>query len=371
MHVMQVAGAEVLVKQIIERLGDRMDPTVLCLDDLGELGHQLRDAGVPVAVLDRRPGLDRQVAKRLAAIVGERQIQVLHAHQYTPFFYSALARLRYRIPTKVLFTEHGRHYPDVVSRKRHWANRLLLQRYADVSTGCCDFSTHALREAEGFPRAITLRNGVDLSDLAPPRGPAERRALRHELGLDPDRRYAACIARFHPIKDHPTLIRAWHRVRQALPDARLLLVGDGTERAPCESLASAYGLGEAIEFWGIRHDVPKILRAVDVFTLASISEAASLTLLEAMAVECPVVVTDVGGNGEHVAEGVHGHLVPRGDDASLAEALTGLLRDPERRARYGRSARQRVLREFDLDTAVKHYSELYRRLAGTTAPSDD
>ena len=364
MHVMQVAGAEVLVKQITERLGDMIEPTVLCLDDVGQLGYELRQAGVPVVVLDRKPGLDRQVAKRLAEEVKQRGIEVLHAHQYTPFFYSALARLLHRCPARILFTEHGRHFPDVVSWKRHWANRLVLQRFADVSTGCCDFSSEALRRVEGFPRAITLRNGVDLSGL-PARGDrSEQQALRQRLGLDPDRPYAACIARFHPIKDHPTLIRAWAKVIESIPDARLLLVGDGQERQACEQLSRQLGLGESVEFWGIRGDVADILRAVDVFTLTSISEAASLTLLEAMASECPAVVTDVGGNGEHVSEGIEGYLVPRGDDARLAERLIELLSDPDRAQQMGQLARQRVVRQFELTDVIRAYGDHYRALVG-------
>lgn len=364
MHVMQVAGAEVLVKQITERLGDMIEPTVLCLDDVGQLGYELRQAGVPVVVLDRKPGLDREVAKRLADEVKQRGIEVLHAHQYTPFFYSALARLLHRCQARILFTEHGRHFPDVISWKRHWANRLVLQRFAEVSTGCCDFSSEALRRVEGFPRAITLRNGVDLSGL-PARGDQlQQRALRQRLGLELGRPYAACVARFHPIKDHPTLIRAWAKVNSSIPDARLLLVGDGQERQACEQLSRQLGLGESVEFWGIRGDVADILRAVDVFTLTSISEAASLTLLEAMASECPAVVTDVGGNGEHVSEGIEGYLVPRGDDARLAERLIELLSDPDRAQQMGQLARQRVVRQFELTDVIRAYGDHYRALVG-------
>jgi len=368
MHVMQVAGAEVLVKQIIQQLGDWIEPTVLCLDDVGQLGYELRQAGVPVVVLDRKPGLDRRVAKRLAVEVKRRGIEVLHAHQYTPFFYSALARLVHRCRARVLFTEHGRHYPDVVSWKRHWANRLVLQRFADLSTGCCDFSSEALRTIEGFPRAITLRNGVDLSGLLARGDQSQQRALRQRLGLDPDRPYVACIARFHPIKDHATLIRAWARVNSTIPDARLLLVGDGQERQACQQLCRQLEITGAVEFWGIRGDVADILRAIDVFTLTSISEAASLTLLEAMASECPAVVTDVGGNSEHVSDAVEGYLVPRGDDAAVATRLIELLSNPERAREMGRSARQRVFKQFDLADVIRAYGDHYQSLAGRTLP---
>ncbi|QDS88354.1 Putative glycosyltransferase EpsD [Rosistilla ulvae] len=371
MHVMQVAGAEVLVKQIIERLADKIEPTVFCLDALGELGQQLRDAGVPVVVLDRQPGLDRNVPRRLAAEVRSRGIELLHAHQYTPFFYSALARLLHRAPVKILFTEHGRHYPDIVSPKRRWANRLLLQRYADRTTACCEFSTRALQQIEGFPAAFTLANGVDLEQL-PPRGDAATQAdLRRRLGLDLDRPYAACIARFHPVKDHATLIRGWYQLHQQLPDARLLLVGDGPQREAIESLVDQLAQSnspsptfpDSIEFWGIRSDVADILRAVDLFTLTSVSEAASLTLLEAMASQCPAVVTDVGGNGEHVGDGVEGFLVPRGDHEALAGRFQNLLSDPVKSQAMGEMARARVVKKFDLQQTIAAYYRHYQALA--------
>lgn len=371
MHKMQVAGAEVLVEQIIDRLDGRIDATVFCLDDVGEIGYRLRDNGVPVIVLGRRPGMDLSVASKLATEVKQRGIQVLHAHQYTPFFYSAIARIRYGAKAKVIFTEHGRHYPDVVSWKRRLANRALLQRYADITTACCDFSTKALQTIEGFPKAFTLNNGVDVSDLVPRGDAAERAALRDRLGLDQDRPYAACIARFHEVKDHATLIRAWARVHEQLPEAELLLVGDGEERANIENLITKLSstgnsqLASRISLLGIRNDVPDLLRAIDVFTLTSVSEAASLTLLEAMASECPSVVTDVGGNSEHLRHGVDGYLAPRGDDLKLAECLLALLRKPAKAQEFGRSARKQVLQKFDLNDAIDQYLEHFKALAGT------
>ena len=161
----------------------------------------------------------------------------------------------------------------------------------------------------------------------PARGNASEQAeLRQRLGLDPETPYAACIARFHPVKDHATLVRAWAQVHDALPNAKLLLVGDGPERENLEQqiqilTRSNEQFASSIEFLGIRNDVADILRAVDVFTLTSVSEAASLTLLEAMASGCASVVTDVGGNAEHLREGVDGFLVPRSDDQQLADRL--------------------------------------------------
>src|SRR6266852_2065755 len=92
LHVMQVAGAEVLVAEAIRRLAGRIDPVVFCLDAVGRLGEKLLEQGVPVVCLGRRPGRDWRVGWRLAGELRARRVEVVHAHQYTPFFYAALAR---------------------------------------------------------------------------------------------------------------------------------------------------------------------------------------------------------------------------------------------------------------------------------------
>ena len=106
LHVMQVAGAEVLVAEIVRRLAERLDPVIFCLDAVGPLGEQLAGQGVTVVCLGRRPGRDWKVAWRLAQELRGRRIEVVHAHQYTPFFYAALARTLMRRPPKLILTGH-------------------------------------------------------------------------------------------------------------------------------------------------------------------------------------------------------------------------------------------------------------------------
>lgn len=367
MHKMEVAGAEVLVKQIIDRLKSRIEPTVLCLDGIGELGRQLLESSVPVVSLNRKPGVDWLVGKKIADEVKNRRIEVLHAHQYTPFFYSAVARIRHRAKSRVIFTEHGRAYPDVVSWKRKLVNRFCLQRYANQITACCDFSTCALQKKDGFPHAKTLRNGVEIGDFVPRGTPDDVQRQRKALGLKADGLYVACVARMHPIKDHATLIRSWKIVQKSVPSAKLLLVGDGPERANIERQIEDAMLRGSVELLGVRHDVKDILRAVNVSTLTSVSEAASLTLLEAMASQCPSVVTDVGGNAELLREGVDGFLVPRGDATVLARRLVELLSDFALQHQFGSAARQRVAENFSLGQAIAAYMSHYENLAQRSA----
>lgn len=368
LHVMQVAGAEMLVANIIHRLLGRIDPVVFCLDGVGALGTRLRGEGVEVLALGRRPGRDPRVAWRLARAARAFRIEVMHAHQYTPFFYAALARALTAGAFRLVLTEHGRAYPDNVSAQRRLANRWGLAHLADEINAVCAFSAQALTQVDGFPacRTSVIENGIHLDRYRPA---DDRATWKRRLSLDPARRHVTCIARFHPIKDHATLVRAFAKVAPSSPDVDLLLVGDGEQRADLKALATTLGVSGRALFLGVRGDVADVLRASDVFALTSLSEAASLTLMEAMASGLPVVVTDVGGNPEIVRAGTDGLLVPRGDDVATAEALGLLLKDPARAQAMGAAARARALERYDIERTIAAYHALYRRLAARETPA--
>jgi glycosyltransferase involved in cell wall biosynthesis len=364
-HVMYVAGTEMLVAETIRRLGPRLKPVVFCLDEIGELGERLRGEGIEVVSLERKPGIDLSVVSRMAAEITRRDIQVVHAHQYTPFFYTALARLRTRPAPRVIFTEHGRHYPDVVSARRRILNRLFFNHLADRINAVCAYSADALSSKDGFRRnrIDVIENGIDVPRYA---APADRNALKRRLGLDPARRYVTIVARLHPVKDHHMLFEAFQRVTRGRPDVDLLLAGDGPLRDDLARQAAALGIADRVLFLGIRSDVPDVLAASDVFALTSQTEAASLVLLEAMASRLPVVVTDVGGNSELARAGIDGFLVPRGDAAATANAIATLLDDPARARAMGESGAARVAEVFQLERTVGRYYALYAELCAAS-----
>ena len=131
---------------------------------------------------------------------------------------------------------------------------------------------------------------------------------------------------------------------------------------PQPKSARSLGIGDRVRFLGVRHDVPLILRAVDVFVLTSVSEAASITLLEAMASGVPAVVTAVGGNPEMIHHSVEGLLVPRGDPLATADAIALVLDDPEKAAEMGAAGARRAREHYQLSTTVENYYKLFCRL---------
>jgi L-malate glycosyltransferase len=363
LHAMQIAGAEVLVRETIRRLGSRIVPTIFCLDSVGQLGEEHLAAGGDLVCLHRKPGRDFKVSWKLAREVGRRGIDAIHAHQYTPFFYAALAKPLTNPRPKLILTEHGRHYPDLVSPKRRATNRLVLDRFADAVNACCRFAATALRDVDGFrgDRIEVIENGIAVERYGPASDIAEQ---KRKLGFDPDRRFIVHVARHHAVKDQPMLLRGFAAMAAERPDVDLLMAGDGPLRGELEGLARSLGIADRVKFLGIRKDVPELLRVAEVFALTSVSEAASLTLLEAMATGLPVVVTNVGGNPEIVRHEREGLLVPRGDWAACGDAFRRLFREPALAKALGFAARDRVRERYRQEQTIDAYHALYRRVTG-------
>jgi glycosyltransferase involved in cell wall biosynthesis len=362
LHSLEVGGAEVLAARLARTLDRDYRFLFVCLDTLGSLGRELRDEGFAVEVLNRRPGLDWRCARRLTEIARREQVDVLHAHQYTPFFYCAAGRLlRSRPP--VLFTEHGRHHPDYPRRKRMLINRVLLRR-GDRVVAVGAAVRRALIDNEGLPpdRVEVIHNGIPLERFETRLTDDQRTALRAEIGTAPDDLVLIQVARLDYLKDHATAIRTIERVVVSCPRARLVIVGEGPERTAIEDLVRRRSLEESVRFLGRRDDVPRLLAISDMVLLTSISEGIPLTLIEAMGAGRPVVSTRVGGVTEVVDDGPTGLLAPSGDDAALAEHVLRLAEDPGRRDEMGRAGRQRAESLFSERLMHDGYRRCYESL---------
>ncbi len=363
-----MAAAEVLAAGLARELSDRYRFVFACLDDeVGVLGEEFTERDVPVCVLHRQPGIDWKCSWRLARFLREHRVQIIHAHQYTPFFQSLVARLAHRWPP-IVFTEHGRHFPDSRSAKRVAVNRALL-RSDDRLIGVGESVRRALVDNEGLPesRTETIYNGVPLEKFLAVKGDAGLRlVVRAELGIAAHEFAIIQVARLNALKDHATAIRTLKRLRDDDVPAKLILVGNGEERSKLEQFFTEQKLTDAVVFLGARSDIPRLLTAADAFLLSSISEGIPLTLIEAMGAGIPIVSTDVGGIPEIIEHGVAGLLAPARDDQTLAAHLRSLWQNPAQRKQLAENGCRRAIEQFSLAHMHRQYVAVYEQLLGRT-----
>lgn len=205
-----------------------------------------------------------------------------------------------------------------------------------------------------------IRNGVE---LIAPMSADDRATIRLELGAAPDELVVGCVANYLPVKRHDLLIDAFAGIADAVPGARLVLVGEGPMRLAMEARIRTHGLEQRVHLHGSVADPTAMLGAFDVVVQASRSEGLPNALLEAAAAGRPIVATAAGGSGEIVLDGETGLLVPIDDGDALASALLRLLGDTGLRASLGPAARERVATTFGMDRFVAEFAALYLELA--------
>jgi glycosyltransferase involved in cell wall biosynthesis len=191
-----------------------------------------------------------------------------------------------------------------------------------------------------------------------------RAAWRRQVGVEADAFVYLCVARFSEQKDHATLLRAFAEGPAQLPNARLLLAGDGELRVQTEQLVYELKLGQRVMFLGRRTDIAETLAAADAFVLGSRWEGNPLSVMEAMAAGKPVIATAVGAIPELVRHGTDGMLSAAGDVSGLAQ---GMLRIQIDRAAevMGRAAATRARERFGLAAMARAYAELYKKVQPT------
>lgn len=353
---MRIGGTEQVIRNLIEASDPaKVTMSIFCVEaPLGPWGKELQDAGTQINCVARKPGFDFGLVRTLRRYLHEHSIDVLHCHQYTPWTYGALAAAG--LATRVIFTEHGRFYPDTRSAKRRYINPVLAW-LTDHITAISDATRQALENYEYLP---AKRIGVIYNGISPVNVDAdEPREIRKQLGLSDDTTVLGSIARFDTIKNHPMLLSAFAQVVSKNPNCFLLLVGDGDERANIERKIDELGIGDKVILPGYKTNPAGWLAAMDVFLLSSFSEGTSMTLLEAMSLGKPCVVTDVGGNPEIICDGENGLVTPNDDAQRFGAAITRLMGNRELVSSMRQAALQRFEKLFTSSAMARSYATLY------------
>jgi glycosyltransferase involved in cell wall biosynthesis len=335
------------------------DANLLCLGT-GGLAVEAAGRGLPCEILPMENPWDVRILPGLRRYLAAGGWEVVHTHGMRANL-PVRTILRVARPRQALFTTvHSDLALD-------YAHPLMSRAYVALDR----FSAGAV---DGF-----FCVSADLADKLAARGVAKSRIRVVYPGIEPvdpgdldagsrpDAEVVGTVARLVGVKDIGLLLEAARVLRDRRPGLRVVVVGEGPERAALQRQAAAAGLSDVVEFRGEVRPAWSALREFQVYALTSISEGVPLSVLEAMSMGLPVVATAVGGIPEIIDDGVNGYLVPRGGDrtataAALAERLETLLADPEARARMGAAARRRVTEMFSTTTAARETLRFYERV---------
>lgn len=313
--------------------------------------------------LDRRHKYDIGTLPKLARLLRRERIDIIMPFLTPATFFGLSAALLARTPVRIATerTGTGKDHAGLGSNIYSIAQDRLARR-ADLVVANSESGRQAV-----IARGVELRktrviyNGVSADRVTVT--DAQRAEVRRELGLPTGARVAGIVARLEPMKQHETFLRAAARVREVLPNAYFLIVGDGSLRSALEARARELGLDGHARFLGDRLTVAPYIDLLDVAALSSSGkEGCSNFLLEAMALGKPSVCTDIGGNPEVIVHGQTGLLVPPGDPERFADALLLLLTDTDRGRRMGEHARRAFDGRFSVGQMVRAYEQLYDEL---------
>jgi glycosyltransferase involved in cell wall biosynthesis len=342
-------GAEASAGHLLSELPERFEVVVAGVDARVAETIASRRPGTPVEVVER--AADKRDLSAIAAHVRlMRRVRpdILHVNLFSPWNgqYAQLAG----IVTPGVTTVTVEHLPMPWTHRRQRLAKRALTRCAAAHVAVGDRAAREIEQLVGLPRGtmMTIHNGVP--DVAvEPVEPVEPPASRPVIGS---------LGRLSEQKSYGVLIRALPE----LPDANLVLVGDGPERPALERLAEDLGVRERLHITGWTDSARAHLGYFDVFALVSHYEAFPLAILEAMLAEVPVVATDVGSVAEAVHDGETGLLVPPRRPADVARAIGSLLSEPERASALARNARRLALERFTASAMAERYVQLYDRL---------
>lgn len=360
---LDIGGLESLLVDTINRMpAHAYRHAVVCLTDYTEFAQRITRPGVELYALHKPPGLALGTHAVLFKLLRRLRPAILHTYNLGTIEYAATAALA-GVPVRI-HAEHGRDArdPEGTNRKHNALRRVLahaIDRFVPVSRDL----ERWLEYTVGIDRAKVqfIGNGVDTQRFHRPAA-----APAAEPWSAPGAFVIGTVGRLQDVKDQATLVDAFARLRELLPEQRhrlrLAIVGDGPLRAQLAERIAAAGLQDSAWLAGPRSDVDAVMRSFSVFALPSLAEGTPVTLLEAMASALPVVASRVGGIPDLVADGATGALVPPRDPGQLAAALMRYAQDGELAQRHGDAGRARIEQHYSIGAMLNQYQALYDQL---------
>jgi glycosyltransferase involved in cell wall biosynthesis len=327
-------------------------------------------AGLPVdyVELTENHSFDVSIFPRLRQLVREREIDIVHAHDYkTDALAWLLAKTEGVTP---MSTAHGWTGHSGRERTLYYPlDKWLLARFPRVVAVSSEVRRELVRCGARSDAVTTVLNGIDHTAFH--RDRSREQAVRRNLGFDEHDVVIGAVGRAEPQKRFDLLLQAFASVRMRHPHVKLVIAGDGSRLDALRDLAREQRLGDSCQLLGNRTDIADLHHAFAVFAQSSDYEGTPNAVLEAMAFETPIVATSAGGTAEIVRDGIDGVIVPIGNVPALSAALEALLRDPEAARARAASARRRVETDLSFETRMSAveaiYVELFQRRSGANS----
>lgn len=347
---MAVGGAEMLVSQMCRLQREQgHEPCVYAVAALGVLGERMRTEGFAV-----QPNVGRHLpdaTRNFFRIFKASRPDVVHLHNPTPTIYAAPAA-RIAGARSIVSTRHS-----LVAPPRNLVMELkytIAAKFCDWIVGICDATTNNMKSAHSAPerKIVRIYNGT----LALPRVAKEQWPPKSGFTL-------VYVGRLEPVKNHVLLLNAFRAALSSIPDLRLWIVGDGSERKTLESLATKLGIATEVTFWGQQLDVAPFFSAADAFIMSSTSEGLPMSLLQAFSLGLPAIVTDVGGMAEVVRLAQAGLIVSVTNPEDMAKAILSLATSPTEREQFAMNAEAAFRTHFTPPVMLDAYMNLYRDTA--------
>jgi len=302
--------------------------------------------------------LDISIVPRLRQLVRDREIDIVHSHDYKT---DLLAWLLARDGVTPMATAHGWTGHSWRERRLYYPlDKWLLARFPRVVAVSSDVRRELIERGADDHAVTTVLNGIDHTAFV--RDPARQPAVRRAMGFEETDFVIGAVGRAEPQKRFDLLIEAVAGLTPRYPRLKLVIVGDGSRLDELRNQAGRLGLATACQLLGNRTDVVDLHHAFDAFVQASDYEGTPNAVLEAMALETPVVATSAGGTAEIVRHGIDGLVVPIGSAGVIAAALETVLRDPDSARSRARAARRRVETDLSFATRMSAVEAIYVEL---------
>jgi glycosyltransferase involved in cell wall biosynthesis len=309
-----------------------------------------------LSVHDRGPW-DWRVARDLLAICRQERVTIWHGHDYKS---NALGLLLRRFwPMRLVTTVHGWVHRTRRTPVYYALDRLCLSRYEAVICVSADLHARCLASRVPAERCLLIENGIDTDQFV---RQLSVKAAKQHYGVPPERWLIGAVGRLSAEKGFDHLIRAADQLLRQGLDLELWIAGEGTERARLEALVRQLGRENRIRLLGYQADTTTLYQALDVFALSSLREGLPNVLLEAMAMEVPVLATRVAGVPQLIRDGETGLLIAPGAEDELTRGLARLLTDPDLRRRCADAGRRLVTARYSFAARMEKISRLYDTL---------